>query len=348
VLLCDPSLPTEVVPVAPVIMYLMAPLWVLIGVAVLYLYRHSESLKEEYSYVYYGLIGLVIGVVPVSLVTVTGTVTDIRFLLALWVAFIGLAVLYMYRYGGGLRDEYPYVYYGLVAVIGCAALLLYALFIFTVMLLSVSESGEGLAGVAIDQNPGVVEITMVDNGNLDSWGLVGPDGTRSTMAPFEVGTTIRLRSNEKVISYLNSPENNITVLTTSGTKTVENVGELPSEYQKAPDGLIDPDADIGNYDNASVATAACLVTHDGVKVGEKSVPANVTLPCSTPVLAQEDSVTPGTSVESTSGSSAGKTLTSPITYSEEDEYSVVGTEDGSEKVVSSFTIEDFGESAGGG
>jgi len=157
VLLCDPSLPTEVVPIAPVIMYLMAPLWVLIGVAVLYLYRYRKPLKEDYSYVYYGLIGLVI-VVPVALVTVTGTVTDIRFLLALWVALIGLAVLYMYRYGGSLRDEYPYVYYGLVAVIGCAALLLYALFVFTAMPLSVSEFGERYAGVSLDQNPPLLKM----------------------------------------------------------------------------------------------------------------------------------------------------------------------------------------------
>jgi len=98
-----------------------------------------------------------------------------------------------------------------------------------------------------------------------------------------------------------------------------------------------------------VATAACLVRHGGVKIGGRQVPGNVTLPCNTPVLAQNDSVTVGTSVKPTSGPNAGKTLTSPVTL-RKGEYKVIGTfryrrhpirsVDGYENVIQSFEITD--------
>jgi len=321
-------------------------------------YRYRKRLKRQPQYTILGsvILGAVVSYVllaaqfyPVE--SVSGCSTDycifegglctLVSITAISVTLVGFSLLYMFR--GRLKQKFPYVSYGLIGfilLVGVAAVL-----ISTYPVMSCGGPTAG-AGVSIDQNPGAAAyITMVRPFNLDSWGLVGPDGTRSTMALFKAGTKITLRSNDEVISYLNAPENNITVLTMSGTKTVENVGELPSKYQKAPDGLIDPDADIGNYANASVATVACLVDHPGVKIGERQVPANVTLPCNTPVLAQNDSVTVGTSVKPTSGINAGKTLVSPITYRaprsyrEEVEYTVIGTVDGTEGVIMDFTTE---------
>jgi hypothetical protein len=335
----------------------------LAGVAMLGLvlvYRHREQLKERSQYIYYGsMVGIVILFAVVSYIllparfypveSVSGCSTNLCVFVgglctlvsitAISGTLVGFSLLYMFR--GILKEKFPYVFYGSIGfifLVGVAAVL--------ISMYPVTECptiGPGSVGVTIDQNAGdAAKITMVDPGNLDSWGLVGPDGTRSTMADFGAGARFTLRSNDEVIRYLNSPENNITVFTTSGTKAVENVGELPSEYQRAPEGLIDPDADIGNYANASVATVACLITHHyDAKVGERQVPANVTLPCNTPVLAQNDSVNVGTSVKPTSGPNAGKTLVSPIIYREDEEYSVIGTVDGEERVLdwTNFTIE---------
>jgi len=284
-------------------------------------------------------------VVPVATVTVEflGTLlaSFIHFAVgALSVALIGLTVLYLYRYGEPLKEEYLLIYYGLVVVIiaGVAVLVAVVLhgFIWNIETRGIHDYG---AELNVTDDTGVVQITIVDSGDFDSIGLIDPDGTRSTMGDFEPGTTITLRSNNEIISYLNSPENNITVLTASGIKTVENVGELPSEYQNAPDGLVNW-ADTDDYANASVATVACLYNSPAAfEFGERRVPANVSVPCNTPVLAQNDSVTVDTSVEHTSGLNAGKTLTSPITL-RDGEYSVFGTVDGEEWVVQTFLIED--------
>lgn len=335
----------DVVAVATVTMYLMAPLVALIGLAVLYLYRHRKLLKEEYSYVYYGLMGLITGVVPVFLVTPV-TVSLYRYWRVLWallIVLVGLAVLCLSRYRAPIKKEYPYVYDGLLGLItGVIILVVMTPVVFTLFTISPPGPGGGdfpSAELNITDDTGVVQIEIVDTGDYDSIGLVDPDGMRSTMGNFEPGTTITLRSNDEVINYLNSPENNITVLTMSGTKTVGSVSELPSEYQKAPDGLINPETDIGNYSNASVATVACLYdSADTSEFGKKRVPANVSVPCNTPVLAQNDSVTPGGSVEPIRPSVVD-TLTSPITY-RQDDYSVIGTVDSSENVIQSFEITD--------
>lgn len=275
------------------------------------------------------------GTVPCIFNVISGP--SLWIIIAISVVLGGFAALYRYR--EALRGKPAYVYIGLVTVILFIGAL-FAGFAFIKMSNDRADIDSYHAGVSINQNPGVVEITIIDASNLNSMGIVGPDRTRSTMADFEPGTVFRLRSNEKVISYLNSPENNITVLTTSGTKTVESVSELPSEYQRAPHGFINPDADIGNYANASVATVACLYdSATEFELGGRRVPAEASVPCNTPVLAQDDSVTVGTSVKPTSGPNAGKTLTSPITL-RNGEYSFVGTIEGSENVIQTFTIAD--------
>jgi len=253
------------------------------------------------------------------------------------VMIAGLALVYRYR--ERLNGQPLYVHILVVAI-----LLVAALTTGFVIMGNDRAHVNSMAGVTVDQNPGIAQITIIDPGNIDSLGLVGPGGTESTTGSdrdfFRGGLIVTLRSNDEVIGYLNDPGNNITVLTESGTKTVKNVGELPSEYQMAPDGLINPDADIGNYANASVATVACLFDHGGVGFGGRRIPANVSIPCNTPVLGQNDSVKVGTSVKPTSGQNAGKTLTSPITL-RNGEYTLVGTTvDGEEHVVQSFVVDD--------
>jgi hypothetical protein len=337
--------------------YLIAILVGLVGFGVLSRYR--EPLEQEHPYVYYGLISgvVLLPVVSIAFITVnffmmrpvslwTGLLvfaTVLNYIVvgsiwgALFVALIWFMTLYLYWYRETLKKEDSHVYYGLTVLIGCVVLLLILGFVLPEPEPS-SPHDRPRAGFEVSDSTGMVQITVINSGNLESVSLVGPDGTRSTKMEVAVGTRLTLRSNERVISYLNDPKNNITVLTTSGTKTVESVSELPSEYQKAPDGLINADANIGNYANASVATVACLYnTTDSFELGGRRVSAEVSLPCNTPVLAQNDSVTPGTNVKPTSGPNAGKTLTSPVTL-RSGEYDIIGAANGEETVLRRIAV----------
>jgi len=264
-------------------------------------------------------------------------------ILTLSVMLVGFALLYRYR--ERLKGRPAYVYIGLVTVI---------------LLVGVSGpafpggfecTAGNTVGVDIDEKPGMVKSTIVSVGNLDGAKIVGPEGKRSTETrtlslngtqetiSLQSGTRITLRSNEEVISYLNNT--NITVPTSSGTKVVENVSELPAEYQKAPDGFVEPDADIRGYDNASVATIACLYTVPEFEIGGRRTPTGASIPCSTPILAQNDIEEDylGTHVEPSSGPNKGKTLVSPVTY-RNGEFQLVGTMDGHEIVIQSVRVTD--------
>jgi hypothetical protein len=124
---------------------------------------------------------------------------------------------------------------------------------------------------------------------------------------------------------------------------VNSVSELPSEYQTAPEGFVDPDADIGNYANASVATVACLYRSYPFELDARKIPAGVSIPCSTPILAQNDIEDKylGTYVKPSSGPNKGKTLTSPIIL-KEGEYQIVGVarSNGQKGVRKSFRVTD--------
>jgi hypothetical protein len=256
-------------------------------------------------------------------------------IVTLSVILMGFALLYRYR--ERLKDRPAYVYIGLITVI---------LFVGVSgpAFPGTSEcTGGGYTGVDVDKKPGMIEITVVTTGNVDSVLLAGPNGTRSTrMDSLDSGGRFTLRSNEEVINFLNSPENNITVPTYLGAKTVENFSELPIEYQKAPEGFINPDADIGNYDNASVATVACLHTSvEGFELGGEHIPAGSPIPCSTPFLAQkiDDRWTLGTYTKPTSGPNKDETLVSPVTL-KKGEYQIIGTIDGQETVIQSLEVTD--------
>ena len=259
---------------------------------------------------------------------------------AISVAIVGFALLYRYR--GRLKEKSPYAFYGLIVVVLLVGVV--AVSIATTTVTQCTDSNR--AGISVSQEAGMVDITVVSLGSLDSVRVVGPNGTRSTMVkrvseasvPLRSGTRITLRSNEEVLNYLD--ENDITVPTTSGTKTVESVNDLPSEYQKAPDGLIDPDADIGNYDNASVATVACLYTaFPSFELGERKIPSETSIPCNTPILAQDDIEEDylGTHVKPIL--EPNKALTSPIIL-RDGEHQLIGTVDGQEEVVQAVEVPD--------
>jgi hypothetical protein len=249
---------------------------------------------------------------------------------------IGFGLLYRHR--EAIKGKSPYAYYGFIGVI-----LLVGGILITVSAVPTTKCTHSGTSLNIDQGSGVVKIEIFDlvsDSNLESVKLVGPDGTKSIMMGGFDNGKFTLRSNEEVISYLNNPENNITVPTISGTKTVESVGELPFEYQEAPEGFINPKADIGNYDNASIATIACLYkSSDGFELSGQQVPAGISIPCNTPVLAQsitEDyTVKLGTSVKPSSGPNEGKILVSPVTL-KRGEYQFIGQIDGQETVIQSF------------
>lgn len=248
------------------------------------------------------------------------------------VILLGFALLDRYR------EMSSHIYYGLIYIMLLAGVVAVLISIAPVWKCTTSTSG-----TSVDMDPGVVQVKLHIVGNLDSMELVGPNGTRSIrVGDIRPKSSFTLRSNEEVISYLNSPENNITVPTISSSKTVESVGELPSEYQKAPDGFIDPEADIGNYDNASVATVACLFKQDTeYEIGDRHVPADVSIPCNTPILAQnvteDNNVTLGTSVKPGSGPNRGMVLTSPITL-REGEYQLIGIIKGQRTVVQGVEV----------
>jgi hypothetical protein len=260
---------------------------------------------------------------------------------------VGFALLYR----EWLKDRPAYVYIGLITVI-----LLVGMF-GPVFPGGFECTGGHTYGVSIDQKPGMVEFTIVTVGNLDEAEIAGPEGKRSIETrirsingtqetiSLQSGTRITLRSNEEVISYLNNT--NITVPTASGIKTVENASELPREYQKAPEGFIDPDADIGNYDNASIATVACLYRTGDFELGERNISAGVSIPCSTPILGQNDIEEDylGTHVKPSSGPNKDKNLVSPVTL-KKGEYQLIGTIDGQKTVVQSVRVGD--EIVGGG
>jgi len=257
-------------------------------------------------------------------------------IIAISVVLVGSVLLYLYW------GKDPHMYYGMYIM----------LIVIGVLILSVStpttECGSSpFSGVTVDQSSGMVEITVVDVGNLDSAliagadGLTGHNGTRSTvMRSISPGDRFTLRSNDEVISYLNNPENNITVPTIAGTETVENVGELPFEYREAPAAFVNPEANISNYDNASVATVACLYeSADDFELGGRQIPAGSPIPCSTPFLAQriEDEATLSTHVKPSSGPDEGKTLVSPVTLNE-GEYQLVGIIEGQRTLVQSVKV----------
>jgi hypothetical protein len=256
---------------------------------------------------------------------------------AISVALVGFALLYRYR--GSLKEKSPYAFYGLVVIVLLVGIVAVSISASPVT----DECSDTSTGVSISQSTGELSITILPNDFLDSVKLVGPNGTRSTaMDSLSYGDRFTLRSNEEVINFLNNPKNNITVPTISGTKTVESVDELPFEYQEAPAGFVDPDAYIDNYDNASVATVACLHTSvEGFELGGEHIPAGSPIPCSTPFLAQkiDDRWTLGTYTKPTSGPNKDETLVSPVTL-KKGEYQIIGTIDGQETVIQSLEVTD--------
>jgi hypothetical protein len=185
------------------------------------------------------------------------------------------------------------------------------------------------------QETGEVGITLVDTADLESIQLVGPDGTQSTVMSggIQPGTKITVRGNSTVYSYLEN--NSVTVPAEGGGYTIIKAPEEVTSTQ-----LSLQRADLSGTDyTLRTAYLACLYEpHEGFELGGEPVPANVSVPCHSPVLAQADSVQPGTSTGQDSD-----TITTPILL-KEGEYRLLGTIGDEEGVVQTVGVDE--ETAG--
>ena len=197
------------------------------------------------------------------------------------------------------------------------------------------------AGISVSQDPGTVQATLIDTGNLEGLFLQSPSGVKSTEfgEPLLVdgaGVTVTLRSNGTVSTFISN--NNITIPGPGGAPLdVNKSSDIPAALASTSGGLQNPEAqneiDELGYNDTN-AYIACLVNQPGFTVGGQRIGSNITLPCHTPVLGQSDAVDTGTSVEA-----GGSTLTSPILLGSGD-YRFLGEVGGENSVVQSFTVSD--------
>jgi hypothetical protein len=192
-------------------------------------------------------------------------------------------------------------------------------------------------GVTTTQSPGEIRITITDPGNLDSLQLVGPNGTRSIVlsSGFQPGAKITVRSNATVYSYLENDSVKIPA-DGGGFMTVA----MPNDVTTTQLSLQEANLTDTDY-TPRAAYLACLYEPEGLVLDGESVPSNASVPCHSPVLTQNSSFQPGTTIEQD-----GDTVTTPILL-KEDEHYLVGTVDGSENVVQSVETDEetFGKQA---
>jgi len=185
-------------------------------------------------------------------------------------------------------------------------------------------------GVTTSQSPGEIEISTVDPGNIDSLQLVGPDGTRSAVlsSGFQPGARVTIRSNATVHSYLEGNEVKIPA-DVGGFMTVATPKDVTTTQ------LSLQEANLSDTDyTPRTAYLSCLYEPEGLELNGESVPSNVSIPCHTPVLAQNNGVQPGTSVEQD-----GNTVTMPVLL-KGGEYYLIGTVNGNENVVQSIETDE--------
>jgi hypothetical protein len=211
----------------------------------------------------------------------------------------------------------------LIVVAVCAVLIVAAL-----MLVGEEVTDGHSYGITTSWGSGEAGMTVVEPGNLDSMQLIAPSGTQSTVMSrgIQSGMRITVRSNSTVYSYL---ENNSVKIPAEegGFTTIEEPDDLTSTNLLLQRGnLSDTD-----YTRRS-AYLACLYENGGFSIDGQNIPSNVSVPCHTPVLAQNDSVQPGTSTEI-----AGDIITTPILL-EEGEYRLFGTIGDEEGIIQSMEV----------
>jgi flagellin-like protein len=243
--------------------------------------------------------------------------------------------------------------------------------------LGLGENVDGTtsAGVSIDQVGGQsFSVTVVDAGNLDTAGIVGPDGARSAFASTDdllaAGASLRVAEGA---AWDRKPtagalEGNTTaaaaadgvglVLADGGNATSQAVtsssgllGAIPSSGPvTSPGGELATAEEVSQLRTAIGANGGneCYVSHganvvSGVQVSQAAIGCTG-LALQGSVLAANSgsgSAPPNIFPATIQDAAEAGTLStgSAITYEEDAEYSFVGTVDGSENVVQTFTTQ---------
>ena len=188
------------------------------------------------------------------------------------------------------------------------------------------------AGIDTDQQQGELGITIINGGNLDSAQLISPTGTKSSVLNegLSTGAKLTIRSNSSVYTFVDN--NNVSILDISQNRVfLDEPGDVPSANLNTLQEFGPSAGSTADEYTEEAAYLACLFNHGGFEVAGEEIPSTLSIPCHSPVLAQSDSVSAGTT-----GTTPGSTV--PILL-EEGEYQLLGSVDGDESVVTSVEFE---------
>jgi hypothetical protein len=147
----------------------------------------------------------------------------------------------------------------------------------------------------------------------------------------EAGAKLTVRSNATVYTFVDN--NNVSILD-AGTESPVYLNSPNEINTKAPTNLVLQDVDAAgpaaSEYTEEAAYLACLYNHGGFEVGGTQIPASLSIPCHSPVLAQDDTVSAGTTT------SPGVTV--PILL-EEGTYRLLGRLNGNEAVIQNIEFE---------
>jgi len=225
--------------------------------------------------------------------------------------------------------------------------------------LGLGENVDGTtsAGVSIDQTAGQsFTVTVVDVGNLDTSGIVGPDGARSAFASTDdllaAGATVRVADNA---NFARDPATVNATFATSGTQITSSPGNTTlvaaTDSQDVntviEECYVSHSADVVSgvqVDQAGIGCSGLALQSYAASSGQSGVSSQDQQDALDALQAEfpnadevADDVQAGPIVDSAEASQLS--TGSHITYEEDAEYSFVGTVDGSENVVQSFTTE---------
>ena len=254
--------------------------------------------------------------------------------------------------------------------------------------LGLGENVEGTsqAAVTVEQDTNSFTISVTDPGNVDTAGIVGPDGTRSAFAStddiVQAGAKLRVADGGNWDADPSSGGLTFTSNTTDGlvindaTSTSGNAQNINNTVQAgqvvsnmASAGLIssppNPSAQVNSVESGGVELAdgekieglalalssagsnECYISHganvvSGVVVQRADIGCTgLALSAATLEKAQggSSSTAPGIQIQE-AGEASGLETGGPIQYENDASYSFVGTVDGSENELQSFTTTD--------
>ena len=237
--------------------------------------------------------------------------------------------------------------------------------------LGLGENVDGTtsAGVSVDQTAGEsFTVTVVDVGNLDTAGIVGPDGARSAFASTDdllaAGATLRVAegANWDREPTAGAFENNATIAATAAAETglviadEANTSSLAVAESSALESVVNgltvsanpflEDAEAKDDLKTAIGNAGgneCYISHgantvSGVDVNRAAIGCTGLALTASVAATAENGLSAATLpiAVSDEAEAAGLSTGSPITYEAGAEYSFVGTVDGSENTIQSF------------